>query len=182
MQATQATGEAFTLDETTAVLERTPRALDALLRGISPGWQHANEGEGTWSPFEVVGHLVHTDETAFLPRARHILDHGESRPFEPLDRFAQLSRFPDWTLEALLDRFAAVRSENLVALRGWNLTSEQLQARGLHPQLGPVTLRQLLATWAAHDLSHLGQVVRVMAKRYAAEVGPWSVNLSILRR
>ena len=172
----------FSLDETYALLERTPATLDALLRGSAPGWHRADEGPESWSPFEVVGHLVHGEETDWIPRARIVLEAGESTPFEPFDRFAQLTRFRDWPLDALLDRFAELRRESLRTARGWALTEAQLDLRGRHPALGAVTLRQLLATWAVHDLSHLAQISRVMAKRYAAEVGPWREYLSVLTR
>lgn len=172
----------FDLPETLDVLERTPSVLDALLRGTSGHWHAINEGGDTWSAVDVLGHLVHGEETDWVVRARIILDHGDSRPFEPFDRFAQDERFAGWSLERLLDRFAEVRAANLATVRGWNLTEAQLALPGRHPALGPVTLRQLLATWAVHDLNHLAQIERVMAKRYAEEVGPWREYLSILKR
>lgn len=172
----------FTLAETLDVLERTPDVLDRLLRGINPAWHGANEGAETWSPFDVVGHLLHGEETDWLPRAQIILESGERRAFEPFDRCAQFVRFGDWSLDALLDRFAELREANLRTVRGWNLTEEQLSLRGRHPDLGFVTLQQLLATWAVHDLAHIGQIVRVMAKQYTDEVGPWRAYLSILNR
>lgn len=169
----------FSLDETWELLERTPSALDALLRGSSPAWHDSEEGPGTWSPIQVVGHLVHVEEVNWVPRAEHILRCGDDRPFAPLDRFAHLDRFADRTLETLLDRFAELRQTSLQTVREWDLGEEQLDRRGLHPELGPVRLRELLATWAVHDLTHLGQICRVMARRYAAEVGPWG---AVLRR
>lgn len=170
------------VDEALEVLERTPAVLDRLLRGIGAAWHRADEGPETWSAFDVVGHLVHGEETDWIPRARIILEHGEDRPFEPFDRFAQLTRFGGWTLDRLLDRFAELRESNLETLRSWRLTGEQLSLRGRHPELGAVTLGQLLATWAVHDLNHLGQISRVMAGRYMGEVGPWRAYLSILGR
>lgn len=172
----------FDLPQTLDLLERTPAVLDSLLRGTSPAWHAVDEGPDTWSAFDVVGHLVHGEETDWVPRARIILEHGEARPFEPFDRFAQLTRFAGWSLDDLLDRFAELRHESLETVRGWRLTEEQLALPGRHPELGPVTLRQLLATWAVHDLNHLAQISRVMAKRYAEEVGPWRAYLSILNR
>lgn len=130
----------------------------------------------------MVGHLVHGEETDWVPRARIILEHGEDRPFEPFDRFAQLTRFAGRSLDELLDRFAGLRRENLETVRSWRLTEEQLALAGRHPELGRVTLRHLLATWAVHDLNHLAQIARVMAKRYGEDVGPWRAYLSILDR
>ena len=172
----------FTLAETFSVLERTPTVVDGLLRGTSSHWYRIDEGPGTWSAFDVIGHLVHGEETNWVPRARIILEHGEARPFEPFDRFAQLQRFSDWSLEDLLDRFAEVRDSNIETVRGWDLQGEQLSLRGQHPELGMVTLHQLLATWAVHDLTHITQIARVMAKRYTDEVGAWRAYLSILNR
>ena len=172
----------FTLAETLDILERTPVVLDRLLRGSSPSWHTVNEGPETWSAFDVVGHLIHGEETDWVPRARIILEDGERRAFEPFDRFAQLDRFNDWVLDDLLDRFAELRQTSLQTVRSWDLTDQQLALRGRHPELGPVTLRQLLATWAVHDLNHMGQIVRVMAKQYADEVGAWHAYLSILHR
>jgi len=170
----------FDLAETIDLLERTPTALDRLLRGTSPEWHARDEGPETWSAFEVVGHLVHGEDADWIPRALSILEHGESRPFEPFDRFAQLRLYADWPLDRLLDRFAELRAESLAILRGWNLTEAQLDLTGRHPEFGAVTLRQLLATWAVHDLNHLVQAERVMARRYLEAVGPWKRYLSIL--
>ena len=128
----------------------------------------------------MVGHLIHGEETDWVPRARLILEHGEERPFEPFDRFAQLTRFAGWSLDPLLDRFAELRQANLTIVSGWQLTDAQLALPGRHPELGSVTLRQLLATWAVHDLNHIAQIARVMARRYTQEVGVWRTYLSIL--
>lgn len=170
----------FNLSETLDLLDRTPVVLGALLRGTSASWHAVDEGPDTWSALDVVGHLIHGEETDWVPRARIILEHGESRPFEPFDRFAQLSRFAGWSLEQLLDRFTELRQANLETVRGWRLTEAQLALPGRHPELGSVTLRELLATWAVHDLNHLAQINRVMARRYAGEVGVWRAYLSIL--
>jgi DinB superfamily len=172
----------FDLPETLDLLERTPTVVSALLRGTSASWYDINEGPDTWSAFEVVGHLIHADETDWMPRARIILEHGESRPFEPFDRFAQLTRFAGWPLDQLLDKFAELREANLETVRSWRLTEAQLALPGRHPELGAVTLGQLLATWAVHDLNHIAQIARVMAKRYTQEVGVWREYLSILNR
>lgn len=172
----------FDLAETLDLLTRTPAVIANLLRGTSPAWHSINEGGDTWSALEVVGHLIHCEETDWLVRARILLEHGEDREFEPLDRLAQLHRFTGWPLERLLDRFAELRHANLETVRSWQLTESQLVLTGRHPDFGPVTLRQLLATWAVHDLGHIGQIARVLAKRYTAEVGPWRAYLSILER
>ncbi len=172
----------FNLPETIDLLGRTPAVLDALLRGTSASWHSIDEGADTWSAFDVVGHLIHCEETDWVPRARIILEHGEDRPFEPLDRFAQFDRFAGWSLDQFLDRFAELRQANLETVRNWRLTEAQLALPGRHPELGSVTLGQLLATWAVHDLNHIAQIARVMAKRYTEEVGVWRAYLSILNR
>lgn len=172
----------FDLSETLDLLARTPAVVDTLLRGTSPSWHAVHEGGDTWSAFEVVGHLIHADETDWIPRARIILEHGEDRTFEPFDRFAQLERFAGESLDALLDRFAELRRASLDTVRSWHLTDADLARTGRHPELGSVTLQQLLATWAVHDLNHLAQISRVMAKRYTEEVGVWRAYLSILNR
>jgi len=172
----------FDLDETFDILKRTPAVLAALLAGIGEDWQIATEGPDTWSAVDVVGHLVHGEETDWVPRARLILEHGDGKPFEPFDRFAQLERFQGWPLDDLLERFATLRAANLAEVRGWNLTEYDLSRPGRHPELGAVDLRQLLATWAVHDLNHLAQIARVLAKRYGEEVGQWKAYLSILNR
>lgn len=172
----------FDLSETLDILERTPAVVGGLLRGTSAAWHGIDEGPDTWSAFDVVGHLIVGEETDWVPRARIILEHGESRPFEPFDRFAQFDRFTGWTLDRLLDRFAELRQTNLETVRSWQLTEAQLDLRGLHPELGTATLRELLATWAVHDLNHIAQISRVLAKRYTWDVGVWRQYLSILHR
>jgi len=172
----------FDLPETLDILRRTPVVVDTLLRGTSGSWHAINEGPDTWSAFDVVGHLIHGEETDWVPRARIILEHGEGRPFEPFDRFAQFSRFAGRPLDDLLDRFAELRHANLEIVQDWHLTDPQLAQKGRHPELGPVTLRELLATWAVHDLNHIAQIARVMAKRYTDEVGVWRTYLSVLNR
>lgn len=170
----------FVMEEATAILARTPLALDALLRGLSEEWVGANEGVDTWSPFDVIGHLIHGERTDWLPRARIILERGDTRAFDAFDRFAQLRASQDRTLPDLLDEFAALRATNLRALESLALTEADLDRRGLHPELGPVTMRQLLATWVAHDLDHVVQISRVLARQYSDEVGPWRAYLRII--
>ncbi|HEY6865684.1 MAG TPA: DinB family protein [Candidatus Eisenbacteria bacterium] len=171
----------FTLDRTIALLECTPSALAALLGGLPGEWTRSNEGAGTFSPYDVVGHLIHGEQTDWIVRARIILEQGEARPFDRFDRFAQSQEGAGRGLGELLAEFAARRAENLATLRSWNLGPGELARRGTHPVLGPVTLRQLLATWAVHDLTHLHQISRVMAHQYRGEVGPWDAFLGVLR-
>lgn len=172
----------FELDPSIAMLSRTPSVLDRLLRGLPETWLHANEGPESFSPFDVLGHLIHGDETDWIARARIILAHGESRAFDPFDRFAQKTASRGKSMGELLDRFTTLREENIAILRDLRLTPEQLRLTGRHPELGRVTLAELLATWVAHDLSHIGQIVRVMAKQYRVAVGPWEGYIPILRR
>lgn len=170
----------FVLDEAIALLARTPGVLDALLRGLPDEWTGAHEGEGTWSPFGVIGHLVHGERTDWMPRVVILLEHGESRAFDPYDRFAQFALSEGRTLDSLLDEFAALRAGNVQRLTGMHLTTADLDRRGRHPEFGPVTLRQLLATWVAHDLDHVMQVTRVLGRQYSDEVGPWRVYLRVI--
>ena len=170
----------FVLAEAFPVLERTPHVLRALLLGLPDPWIRATEGPSTWSPFDVVGHLIHGERTDWMPRLEIILAEGEGRAFTPFDRFAQFEASRGKTLEQLLDTFAVLRAGNLVRLASLGLTPADLARRGRHPELGPVTLEQHLATWVAHDLSHLGQIARVMGKAYAEAVGPWAVYLPML--
>ena len=167
------------LDETVALLERTPAALRALLLGLPDVWVRATEGEGTWSPYDVIGHLIHGEKTDWIPRARHILA-GETRPFDRFDREAMFVESEGKTLSELLETFAALRRESLAELTAMRVSREDFGRRGLHPELGEVTLGQLLATWVVHDLDHVAQIVRVMAKANRAAVGPWTAYLSIL--
>lgn len=173
---------AFALDEALPVLERTPAVLRALLADLPDGWVSATEGDGTWSPFDVVGHLIHGERTDWIPRAELILGHGEAVTFPPFDRFAMFEASRGRTLADLLDTFADLRAANVQRLRDLVPTAAELSRRGRHPELGPVTLEQHLATWVAHDLSHIGQIVRVMARRYTAAVGPWRAYLPLLGR
>ena len=174
---------AFEPAEAAAILARTPAVLDTWLRGLPEPWLDARpEGPESFSPRDVLGHLIGGERTDWIPRARMILERGEAATFEPFDRFAFQREVAASPLPDLLDTFARLRLANLEMLNGWRLTAEHLAKRGRHPDFGSVTLRQLLATWVAHDLSHLGQVARVMAKRYKAEVGPWEQYLPILNR
>ena len=168
------------LDDIVALLARTPASLTALLGGLPDTWVTATEGDDTWSPYDVIGHLIHGERTDWIPRARHILE-GETRPFDPFDRTAQFTQSQGARLSELLATFAELRLENLAALVGMNLTSADLSRRGQHPELGEVTLGQLLATWVVHDLDHVGQIARTMAKAYVDAVGPWREYLSILQ-
>jgi hypothetical protein len=169
------------LDHTIALLTRTPGSLNALLRDLPDTWTLRNEGEDTWSAFDVVGHLIHGERTDWLPRARMVLQFGEAQAFAPFDRWGQVRECQAKSLEQLLDEFAHLRSESLGELRALNLRQEDLELRGRHPALGVVTLSQLLATWAAHDLTHLHQISRIMAHQYRETVGPWSEYLGVLQ-
>jgi len=172
----------FQLSDGIPVLERTPATFRALLAGLPEPWVAGTEGPATFSAFDNVGHLIHGERTDWIPRARVILAQGASRRFEPFDRFAMLEASRGKTLAELLDTFADLRAENVATLRGWSLTEAQLDLPGEHPELGAVTLRQLLATWVAHDLGHVAQIARVMAKQYRDAVGPWRAYLPILDR
>lgn len=172
----------FDLSSAIQVLERTPQSFRALLGGLTEAWTAPNEGPDTFSAFDNVGHLIHGERTDWIPRARLILEQGPNRRFEPFDRFAQSRETRGKTLAELLDEFASLRAENLSTVRGWNLSEQQLALEGEHPSLGRVTLRQLLAAWVAHDLGHLAQTARVMAKQYREAVGPWRQYLPVLDR
>jgi len=168
------------LEDSIAILGRTPAVLNALLRDLPESWTLRNEGESTWSAFDVVGHLIHGERTDWMPRAERILNFGESRAFDPFDRFAQAKQSQGKTLPQLLDEFARLRSENLGKLRALNLRSEDFGKKGKHPALGVVTLSELLATWTAHDLTHLHQISRIMGYQYRDAVGPWKAYLGVL--
>ena len=178
---TDRTRRSFVVEEAVAILTATPATLDALLRGLSDGWSVAHEGGDTWSPFDIIGHLIHGERTDWMPRAKIILEHGEARAFDKFDRLAQFAVADGRTLAGLLDEFAALRQESLRELEALHLTDAHLDRRGRHPEFGVVTLRQLLATWVAHDLDHIAQVSRVLARQYADEVGPWRAYLRIVK-
>lgn len=172
----------FHLSHAKEILSSTPVTLNSLLKDLCNDWVLSNEGPDSWSPFDVVGHLIHGEETDWIPRARIILEAGEQRPFEPFDRVAMFEKSKGKTLRELLTTFEGLRIENLQTLEAMNLTPELLTKRGTHPELGIVTLSQLLSAWVVHDLSHVGQIVRVMSKQYREAVGPWQEYLPILNR
>ncbi len=169
------------LENTINLLSRTPAVLDTLLRDLPEVWTFRNEGEDTWSAFDVIGHLIHGERTDWMPRVKMVLQFGETRTFEPFDRLGQVRTSESKTLGQLLDEFARLRSENLSELRALNLVELDLERRGRHPALGIVALSELLATWAAHDLTHLHQISRIMAHQYREAVGPWSAYLGVLQ-
>jgi hypothetical protein len=179
-RTTDRSRRAFVMEEAVAILTSTPATLDALLRTLPDGWIVAHEGGNTWSPFDVVGHLIHGERTDWVPRAKIILEHGEARAFDKFDRFAQFAVSEGRTLSSLLDQFATLRQKSLRELAALRLTAADLERRGRHPELGVVTLRQLLATWVAHDLDHVVQISRVLARQYTDEVGPWRAYLRII--
>lgn len=176
------TNTPFSLPSSLALLERTPAALRALLDGLPDEWITATEGPDTWSPYDVVGHLAVLEETDWLVRINKIVDPTEDPHFDPVDRFAMFNASQGKSLTKLLDEFTERRARNLAHVRAMNLSAEDFSREGIHPAFGAVTLRQLLATWTAHDLSHIAQIARVMAKRYRDEVGPWRANLSVMDR
>jgi len=171
----------FNLDDAVAILERTPATLTTLLVGLPEQWVRATEGDGSWSPYDVIGHLINGERTNWIPRARHILA-GETRTFQPFDRMPQVSDSRSQDLAELLTVFAELRHDNVAALVNMKLTSADLSRAGQHPEFGEVRLGQLLATWVVHDLNHVAQIVQTMAKVYADAVGPWSAYLSILQQ
>lgn len=171
----------FKLDQGVAVLDRTPSVLRSLLDGLPPAWVDATEGPETWSPYVVVGHLIHGERADWIPRAQLILAQGANRTFTPFDRHAQFKESEGKSLAELLDTFEELRAENIQTLLDWELTDADLALQGQHPALGAVTLSQLLATWVAHDLGHIVQVSRVMAKQYRDAIGPWTAYLSVMK-
>jgi len=170
----------FDLERSTEVLARTPGALRALLSGLPDAWIRGTEGPDTFSAFDVTGHLIDGEETDWIPRAKIILAGGPNPAFEPYDRFRHRARNVGRTLESLLDEFASLRVANLDLLHSWRLIGDQLELPGIHPTFGRVTLRQLLAAWVVHDLGHVAQIARVMAKQYKEEVGPWLEFMPVL--
>jgi hypothetical protein len=169
------------LENTISLLTRTPAVLDALLRELPETWTHRNEGEKTWTAFEVVAHLIHAERTDWIPRAKIILQFGDTQPFAPFDRLGHVRESRGKSLAQLLDEFARVRAESLAELRKFNLQPQDLDRPGRHPALGAVTLSELLATWAVHDLTHLHQISRILAHQYRAEVGPFAAYLGVLQ-
>lgn len=169
------------LSETIALLSRTPASLNALLRDLPDIWTQQDEGPKTWSAFDVVGHLIHGELTDWMPRAKRILEFGESRAFESFDRWAQERASQGKSLNELLDEFARLRTNNLAELRRLNLQPQDLAKKGKHPALGIVTLSELMATWVVHDLTHVHQLSRIMAHQYRDAVGPWTAYLGVLQ-
>ena len=170
------------LSDAIAVLERTPGTFRTLLDRLPAVWTESNEGGDSWSPFVIMGHLVHGERTDWISRAELVLAQGPDLRFTPYNRFAQFEDSRRKSLTVLLDEFAELRAANLATLRGWHLSASQLSLNGEHPEFGAVTLRQLLATWVAHDLGHIAQTARVMARQYRDAVGPWRAYLSVLDR
>jgi uncharacterized damage-inducible protein DinB len=172
----------FSLEKSIEVLEQTPIVLGAMIQHLSEDWTSANEGDETWTVYDVVGHLIHGEKTDWIPRMEIILSDTPEKRFVPFDRFAQSEESKGKSLTQLLDEFTALRKRNLEILLSKNLTEQQLEQTGVHPAFGEVTLAQLLSTWVVHDLDHISQISRVMAKQYAVEVGPWKEYLKILRQ
>ena len=172
----------FDFEEAIEILERTPRTLEVFLSGLSESWLECNEGDDTWNAYEVIGHLVEAEISDWMPRLEMILSKGESEPFPPFDRFAHLQKTQGQSIDALLMEFQKLRKDNIQKL--WDLVdpSQHLELTGMHPEFGPVRLKELLATWTVHDLTHISQIVRVMAERYKEDVGPWSAYLGIYRK
>jgi hypothetical protein len=171
----------FRLDQALPVLRRTPAVLRELLSDAPAAWTAATEGPGTWSPYDIVGHLIHGERTDWVPRIEHLLQHGDAVAFPPFDREGMFAASQGRSLGELLETFDRLRSDSLTRIQALGLTDADLARRGRHPEFGVVTLGQHCATWVAHDLSHISQVVRVMARQYTDAVGPWRAYLSILR-
>lgn len=171
----------FQLDHTIKILNRTPAVIEDLLYGLPKEWIHNNEGPDTWSPFDIVGHLVHGEKTDWIPRALIILGDRTDKTFVPFDRFAQFEDSKGKTIHDLLDEFRALRDDNIVTLKSWDLKDSDLTKTGQHPALGTVMLKELLSTWAVHDLNHIYQMSRVLANNYKEEVGVWRAYLGVLK-
>lgn len=172
----------FDLSKSIEILERTPAVLKTLLANLSPDWIFENEGPDTWSPYEVIGHLIHCEKTDWLVRAQIILSDQEDKTFEPFDRFAQLKAGKEKSLESLLEEFQVLREKNLETLKSMQINAEKLKQTGIHPAFGAVNLAQLLSSWTVHDLGHIVQIARVMAKQFKEEVGPWVEYLGVLHK
>ena len=170
----------YSVDQAIDILSRTPLVIHSLLNALPQEWLHNNEGENTWSPYDVVGHLIHGEKTDWIPRAKIILSNADNKQFEPFDRFAQMQEKNATIAERLLE-FKHLREDNIRVLKEMAIDSSKLSAQGVHPELGPANLQQLLSTWVVHDLGHITQISRVMAKQYSHEVGPWQAYLSILK-
>lgn len=175
------TSSNFSLRSATSLLEKTPRLLRSWLTGLSDEWVHTPPGDDEFSPFDVVGHLIHGEKTDWIPRLHIILEHGTSKPFDPFDRFAMYEESEGRTISGLLDDFEKLRRQNLAELGSLSLSNEDLDRKGLHPDLGEVTARQLLSAWVAHDMSHVSQIARAIAARYRDDVGPWAAFMGVYR-
>ncbi len=171
----------FSIERSIEILERTPVVLASYLKGMPEEWVKNNEGKNTWSPYDIVGHLIIGEKTDWIVRAKIILSDAENKWFEPFDRFAQLESDQTRSIDDLLDEFKVLRAKNLAELTGLKLTKDDFQQTGVHPELGNVRLKELMATWTVHDLGHIAQISRVMAKQYKDEVGPWAAYLGILK-
>ena len=172
----------FDIDKSIDILNRTPYVLEAMLEDLSSEWLHNNEGGDSWSPYTILGHLIHGEKTDWIPRARVILSGEDNKPFIPFDRFAQLEKDQDVPIAELLLEFRDLRSKNIEELKAMNLNEDKLSMTGVHPELGEVQLKELISTWTVHDLGHISQISRVMASQYSSEVGPWSQYLTILHK
>lgn len=170
----------YNLGEAISVLEKTPVVLTAMLDELSQDWTHQNEGKDTWSPFDIIGHLVHGEKTDWMPRLEIVLSTSEEKTFTPYDRFAQFETSKGKSVTSLLTEFRSLRKENLTILRAKKLTEGDLDKQGIHPELGPISLRNMLSAWVVHDLGHIAQISRVMAKQYKEEIGPWTQYLTIV--
>ena len=170
------------VDQALEILAQTPSTVKSMLGNLSDRWLFLNEGTETWSPFDVIGHLIHGEKNDWIPRAEIILNQGENPAFEPFNRFAQFEESRGKSLQELLTTFELLRLRNIETLNSMNLTPEKMELTGLHPEFGRVTLEQLIATWAVHDLDHIAQIARVLAKQYSEAVGPWRAYLSVLNK
>lgn len=171
----------FEINQSIEILKRTPLILESLLSGLPDQWLRSNEGENTWSPYDIVGHLIHGEKTDWIPRTKIILSGSGNNTFESFDRFAQLNENQERSIEELLKEFKVIRDKNLKELKTLQINDSKLTAKGMHPELGEVNLKQLLSTWVVHDLGHISQITRIMAKQYKSEVGPWIEYLGILK-
>lgn len=172
----------FSIEKSLEILRRTPVVIDTMLRGLSDEWTQNNEGPETWSPFDIVGHLIHGEKTDWIPRMEIILSDQSDKTFKPFDMHAHFTESEGKSLQELLDEFKTIRHQNIQNLKSKRLSEEDLDKKGIHPEFGKVTLRETLSTWAVHDLNHIAQISRVMAKQYQTEVGPWKKYLGILKR
>lgn len=172
----------FDIQKSLEILSKTPLVLESLLVGLSNEWLRSNEGENTWSPYDVLGHLIHGEKTDWVVRAKIMLSNVDDKTFKPFDRFAQISENQECTIDELLSEFKNLRASNLEIIKTLQISDSHLDLKGIHPELGQVTLKELLATWVVHDLGHLSQITRVMAKQYESEVGPWKAYLGILQK